>query len=70
MEDCDENSLLIDHIFTEMQKPSGVEPVLENPNGAKTKGQTGQVNTILKHFNNKVSQAQNAKKINFILNLN
>ena len=41
-----------------MEKPSGVEPVLESPNGAKTKGQTGQVNTILKHFNNKVSPSK------------
>ena len=48
-----------------MEQPSGVEPILESPNGAKTKGQTGQVNTILKHFNNKVSQAQKCQKITF-----
>jgi len=50
---CDKNSLLVNFIRDEMVKPSGVEPVLENPEGAKTKGQTGQVDAILKHFNNK-----------------
>ena len=56
IEDCDQNSLLIDFILDEVVKPSGVEPVLENPEKAKTKGQTGQVDTVLKHFNNKVSK--------------
>ena len=55
--DCDKNSLLIDFIRDVMVKPSGMEPVLENPEGAKTKGQTGQVDAILKHFNNKASKA-------------
>ena len=45
-----------------MEKPSGMEPVLESPNGAKTKGQTGQVNTILKHFNNKVSPSRKTRQ--------
>jgi hypothetical protein len=45
-----------------MEQPSGVEPILESPNGAKTKGQTGQVNTILKHFNNKASPSSKTRQ--------
>ena len=50
-----------------MVKPSGMEPVLENPEGTKTKGQMGQVDAILKHFNNKACKAlSQMKKLNKI----
>ena len=56
IKDCDQNPLLIDYIRNTMVKPSGKSPVLENPDGlTNQKGQTVQVDTILKHFNNKVS---------------
>lgn len=54
---CDDNTLLIDHIktaFVPPIRPSNYSPVLNAP--AETqKGQTGQVDSVLKHFNNKRS---------------
>lgn len=54
-EDCDHDPLLTNFIFTEMGKPTGMSPVLNNPDSAKTLGQEGQVHAILKHFNNKTN---------------
>ena len=52
---CAEHRLLIDHIKTVIDPPSGSHPVLKNPEGIKNqRGQTGQVDHILKYFNNKV----------------
>eukprot|EP00092_Neocalanus_flemingeri_P073101 GFUD01090139.1.p1 GENE.GFUD01090139.1~~GFUD01090139.1.p1 ORF type:complete len:291 (-),score=83.39 GFUD01090139.1:16-888(-) len=53
IQDCMENPLLIDHIQATMVKPSGTSPVLENPDTNKQKGQEGQVDHILQHYNNK-----------------
>ena len=54
-EPCMDHPLLIDYLKSAMDKPSGVEPDLKDPEGIKNqRGQTGQVNTILKFFNNKV----------------
>jgi len=53
-EPCMDHPLLIDYLKSAMDKPSGVEPDLKDPEGIKNqRGQTGQVNTILKFFNNK-----------------
>jgi len=51
VQDCDRNPFLIKHIKTNIAKPSGRSPVLENPEAMQNK--TGQVDRILKHFNNK-----------------
>jgi len=51
---CAEHKLLIDHLKAVMDKPSGTSPVLKDPEGIKNqRGQTGQVDLILKYFNNK-----------------
>ena len=51
---CAEHTLLIDHIRSVMDKPSGTSPVLKDAEGIKNqRGQTGQVDLILKYFNNK-----------------
>jgi len=56
VKDCDENPILIDYIKTVLVSPSGSSPVLTNPEEVKTqRGQTGQVDVILKHFKNKRS---------------
>ena len=52
---CAENRLLIDHIKTVIDPPSRAQPVLKDPEGIKNqRGQNGQVDLILKYFNNKV----------------
>ena len=54
---CAEHRLLIEHIKTVMDPPSGTQPVLKDPEGIKNqRGQTGQVELILKYFNNKVDR--------------
>jgi len=54
VKDCDDNQDLIEHIKTVLVSPSGTGPVLINPEAVKTqRGQTGQVDVILKHFNDK-----------------
>lgn len=53
IKDCLQNPLLINHIMSTMIKPSGTSPVLEFPEGIKSKGQKNQVDRILQHFNNK-----------------
>jgi len=51
---CAENRLLIDHIKTVIDPPSRAQPVLKDPEGIKNqRGQNGQVDLILKYFNNK-----------------
>lgn len=53
---CAEHPLLIEHIKSTMDKPSGTSPVLKDPDGIRDqRGQTGQVDLILKYFNNKKS---------------
>merc|ERR1719450_1289364 len=52
-DDCMENSKLVDHIRSVIVPPSGHLPVMSNPKNMMGKGQEGQVNTILKHFNEK-----------------
>ena len=54
-DDCMENSKLVDHIRSVIVHPSGHLPVMSNPSNMMLKGQEGQVNTILKHFKEKVS---------------
>ena len=55
VKDCDDNQDLIEHIKTVLVSPSGTSPVLINPEAVKLqRGQTGQVDVILKHFNDKV----------------
>jgi len=51
---CMESTELTDHIRSVIVKPSGTKPILEKPDEVRNqKGQTGQVDTILKHFKNK-----------------
>ena len=51
---CAEHPLLIEHIRSLMDKPSGTSPVLKDAEAIKNqRGQTGQVDLILKYFNNK-----------------
>jgi len=51
---CAQHKLLIDHIKTVMDPPSGTSPALKDPEGIKNqRGQTGQVDLILKYFSNK-----------------
>ena len=53
-EDCLDNPVLLDRIRNAMIQPSGTNPVLHNPDAVNYKGQSGQVDTILEHFKNKV----------------
>jgi len=51
---CMESTELTDHIRSVIVQPSGTKPILEKPDELRNqKGQTGQVETILKHFKNK-----------------
>lgn len=53
-ESCAHHPLLLDHIRSVMDKPSGTIPVLKDVEGIKNqRGQTGQMDLILKYFNNK-----------------
>jgi len=53
-QDCEEDSLLVEHIRkTALVQPSGRMPILKIPGSVNQKGQTGQVNRILKHYDNK-----------------
>lgn len=53
-EPCAQHPVLVDHILSVMDKPSGTRPVLKDEEGIKNqRGQTGQVDLILKYFNNK-----------------
>lgn len=51
--DCADDPQLINYIKGYLVQPSGSSPELKNPEAAKAKGQTGQVDVILEHFNNK-----------------
>ena len=63
-EDCVENKMLIDHLKTVLVHPSGTSAVLNNKEGIKNvKDQPRQVESILKHFNNKVSLVICVKRI-------
>ena len=54
-QDCMESTQLIEHIQTVLSKPSGRKPVLKNPEELENqKGQSGQVEAIMEHFNHKV----------------
>jgi len=51
--DCMEDPLLLEKIKSVLVQPSGKKPILDNPDRQKSKGQEGQVDKILQHFNNK-----------------
>ena len=54
-QDCMESPLLIEHIQAVLAKPSGTKPVLKNPEELENqKGQSGQVEAVMEHFNHKV----------------
>ena len=54
-QDCMESPLLIEHIQAVLAKPSGTKPVLKNPEELENqRGQSGQVEAIMEHFNHKV----------------
>ena len=56
-QDCMESPLLIQHIQSVLAKPSGTKPVLKNPEELENqKGQSGQVEAIMEHFNHKVGK--------------
>eukprot|EP00090_Calanus_glacialis_P003721 TRINITY_DN12746_c0_g1_i7.p1 TRINITY_DN12746_c0_g1~~TRINITY_DN12746_c0_g1_i7.p1 ORF type:complete len:286 (+),score=67.91 TRINITY_DN12746_c0_g1_i7:32-889(+) len=53
-QDCMESPQLVEHIQTVLAKPSGRKPVLKNPEELENqKGQSGQVEAIMEHFNHK-----------------
>merc|ERR1711874_218725 len=52
-EDCMEDPALLEKIKSVLVQPSGKKPILDNPDRQKSKGQEGQVDRILQHFNNK-----------------
>ena len=66
-QDCMESPQLIQHIQTVLAKPSGTKPVLKNPEELENqKGQSGQVEAIMEHFNHKVRKYKTPFKCEII----
>ena len=70
-QDCEEDPFLVEHIRkTALVQPSGRMPILKNPGSVNQKGQKGQVNWILKHYDNKGSFLNDFKQTEALFLLN